>query len=212
MDIAISICCVKITESHISTSLTVSSPFAQNKTHQNINWVSLSISLVITLQRNRERDGWWLQSPTWDSYHQVPQALHQWTFCWFPFRFFPFLINSLIFLVPFWPFMWRWGPCIYVILFIITKVIEKTGKTFESRDPRTGEVITRIAEGTKEDVDIAVKAAREAFDFGPWPRMPALVGILYIRCYYNRIGRVDLIENRPVNRFGIIFKIGKRSN
>ncbi|MED6194667.1 Aldehyde dehydrogenase 2 member C4 [Stylosanthes scabra] len=47
-----------------------------------------------------------------------------------------------------------------------------SGKTFETIDPRTGEVITRISEGTKEDIDIAVKAARHAFDFGPWPRLP----------------------------------------
>ncbi|CAJ2636859.1 unnamed protein product [Trifolium pratense] len=47
-----------------------------------------------------------------------------------------------------------------------------SGKTFETVDPRTEEVISKIAEATKEDVDIAVKAAREAFDFGPWPRMP----------------------------------------
>jgi len=47
-----------------------------------------------------------------------------------------------------------------------------SGKTFETRDPRTGEGIARIAEGDKADVDLAVKAAREAFDNGPWPRMP----------------------------------------
>ncbi|RDX89598.1 Aldehyde dehydrogenase family 2 member C4 [Mucuna pruriens] len=47
-----------------------------------------------------------------------------------------------------------------------------SGKTFETVDPRTEEVITEIAEANKEDVDIAVRAAREAFDFGPWPRMP----------------------------------------
>ncbi|CAO2176868.1 unnamed protein product [Urochloa humidicola] len=46
-----------------------------------------------------------------------------------------------------------------------------SGKTFETRDPRTGEVIANIAEGDKADVDLAVKAAREAFDNGPWPRM-----------------------------------------
>ncbi|XP_031389066.1 aldehyde dehydrogenase family 2 member C4-like isoform X3 [Punica granatum] len=45
------------------------------------------------------------------------------------------------------------------------------GRTFDTVDPRTGEVIVRIAEGDKEDVDAAVKAAREAFDHGPWPRM-----------------------------------------
>ncbi|KAJ4959275.1 hypothetical protein NE237_026386 [Protea cynaroides] len=46
-----------------------------------------------------------------------------------------------------------------------------SGKTFETIDPGTGEVIARIAEGDTEDVDLAVKAAREAFDHGKWPRM-----------------------------------------
>ena len=51
----------------------------------------------------------------------------------------------------------------------------KIGKTFETIDPRTGEVIARIAEGDKEDVDLAVNAARHAFDDGPWPRLPGSV-------------------------------------
>eukprot|EP00253_Pinus_taeda_P014418 PITA_14418 len=46
-----------------------------------------------------------------------------------------------------------------------------SGKTFETLDPRTGDLITRVAEGEKKDVDLAVKAARKAFDKGPWPRM-----------------------------------------
>lgn len=49
------------------------------------------------------------------------------------------------------------------------------GKRFSTIDPRNGEVIARVAEGEKEDVDLAVKAAREAFDHGPWPRLPASV-------------------------------------
>lgn len=57
--------------------------------------------------------------------------------------------------------------------------MRKTGKTFETIDPRTGEVIARISEGTKEDIDVAVKAARYAFDFGPWPRLPGAV------CYFS---------------------------
>lgn len=52
---------------------------------------------------------------------------------------------------------------------------KKIGKTFETVDPRTGEVIARVAEGRKEDVDLAVKAARDAFDHGPWPRLPGCV-------------------------------------
>ncbi|TVU34321.1 hypothetical protein EJB05_16152 [Eragrostis curvula] len=53
----------------------------------------------------------------------------------------------------------------------IASEIAMLGKTFETRDPRTGEVIAKIAEGDKEDIDLAVKAARKAFDHGPWPRM-----------------------------------------
>ncbi|XP_072968638.1 aldehyde dehydrogenase family 2 member C4-like [Typha angustifolia] len=57
-------------------------------------------------------------------------------------------------------------------LFINGQFVDSiSGKTFESRDPRTGEVTARIAEGDKADVDLAVKAAREAFDHGVWPRM-----------------------------------------
>uniref|UniRef100_A0A0E0JKM2 Aldehyde dehydrogenase 1 n=1 Tax=Oryza punctata TaxID=4537 RepID=A0A0E0JKM2_ORYPU len=44
-------------------------------------------------------------------------------------------------------------------------------RTFETRDPRTGDVLAHIAEADKADVDIAVKAAREAFEHGKWPRM-----------------------------------------
>lgn len=55
----------------------------------------------------------------------------------------------------------------------------KLGTTFETIDPRTGEVIARISEGAKEDIDIAVKAAREAFDSGPWPRMSGFVSYLF---------------------------------
>ena len=46
-----------------------------------------------------------------------------------------------------------------------------SGKTFPTYNPATGEVATQIAEGDREDVDRAVKAARRAFDHGPWRRM-----------------------------------------
>jgi aldehyde dehydrogenase (NAD+) len=47
------------------------------------------------------------------------------------------------------------------------------GKTFPTINPATEEVIAEIAEGTAEDVDHAVLAARDAFEDGPWPRMSA---------------------------------------
>lgn len=57
-------------------------------------------------------------------------------------------------------------------LFINGEFVDSvSGKTFETIDPRTEEVITNVAEGDKEDVDLAVKAARDAFDHGPWPRL-----------------------------------------
>src|SRR6202021_504887 len=46
-----------------------------------------------------------------------------------------------------------------------------SGKTFPTYDPATGEVLSRIAEGDKEDIDRAVKAARAAFETGPWAKM-----------------------------------------
>src|SRR5262245_65852029 len=46
-----------------------------------------------------------------------------------------------------------------------------SGKTFDTLDPATGKVLARVAEGDAEDVDRAARAARRAFDQGPWPRM-----------------------------------------
>src|SRR6202022_2117663 len=48
-----------------------------------------------------------------------------------------------------------------------------SGKTFPSYNPATGEVLAQVAEGDREDIDQAVKAARKAFDQGPWRRMTA---------------------------------------
>ena len=48
-----------------------------------------------------------------------------------------------------------------------------SGKTFETVNPATEEVIAQVAEGDAADVDLAVKAAREAFDKGPWSKMDA---------------------------------------
>lgn len=40
-------------------------------------------------------------------------------------------------------------------------VDSSSGKTFETEDPRTGEVLVEVAEAQEEDVDRAVKAARK---------------------------------------------------
>src|SRR6202165_158351 len=46
-----------------------------------------------------------------------------------------------------------------------------SGKTFPVYNPATGEVIADAAEGDKNDIDRAVKAARQAFESGAWPRL-----------------------------------------
>jgi aldehyde dehydrogenase (NAD+) len=45
-----------------------------------------------------------------------------------------------------------------------------SGKTFETTNPATGEVICQVAEGDKADIELAVKAARKAFEEGAWPK------------------------------------------
>jgi len=48
-----------------------------------------------------------------------------------------------------------------------------SGKTFESLNPATGEVLATVSEAGKEDVDAAVTAARKAFEEGAWSKMSA---------------------------------------
>ena len=50
-------------------------------------------------------------------------------------------------------------------------VAAASGKTFPSYDPATGEVLAQVAEGDREDVERAVRAARRAFESGPWPAL-----------------------------------------
>ncbi len=45
-----------------------------------------------------------------------------------------------------------------------------SGKTFQSINPATGEVLADVAEGDAEDIDRAVEAARRAFE-GPWSKV-----------------------------------------
>ena len=46
-----------------------------------------------------------------------------------------------------------------------------SGKSFPTFNPATGEVLAHVAEGDREDIDRAVKAARAAFETGPWSKL-----------------------------------------
>src|SRR5580704_7059728 len=45
-----------------------------------------------------------------------------------------------------------------------------SGKTFPTYNPATGDILSQVAEGDREDIDRAVKAARTAFEKGPWSK------------------------------------------
>ena len=47
----------------------------------------------------------------------------------------------------------------------------KSGETFPTFAPSTGEQIDDVAKAGREDAQAAIQAARTAFDDGPWPRM-----------------------------------------
>src|SRR5919199_6381896 len=67
------------------------------------------------------------------------------------------------------------APAMQTKILIDNKWVDSvSGKTFETINPATGDVIARVAEADAPDVDLAVKAARKAFHAkAPWRRMSA---------------------------------------
>lgn len=72
------------------------------------------------------------------------------------------------------------------------------GGTFPIVNPATEEVVHHAPIGTADDVDLAVKAARRAFDHGPWPRMSGVERARYLRAIAtgirNRLQELALLE------------------
>lgn len=52
-------------------------------------------------------------------------------------------------------------------------VASRSGERFESRDPHDGTLLASVAAGGAPEAQAAVGAARQAFDDGPWPSLPA---------------------------------------
>jgi betaine-aldehyde dehydrogenase len=61
------------------------------------------------------------------------------------------------------------------------------GGTLDVIDPATEEVIHKAPAGTAIDIDRAVKAARFAFDTGPWPRLTGTERAIYLRAIAAKI-------------------------
>ncbi len=84
-------------------------------------------------------------------------------------------------------------------------VASSSGKTFQSFDPSTGEVLAQVYEGDRADIDLAVQAARAAFN-GPWSRLtPSERGRLIwkladlIERYADEFAQLESLDNgKPV--------------
>lgn len=82
----------------------------------------------------------------------------------------------------------------------------KSGKTFATHNPATEEKIADVAEGDAADVDLAVKAARKAFESGPWPKLDArdrgrLIGKLadLIEQNFDELAALETLDNgKPI--------------
>ena len=80
------------------------------------------------------------------------------------------------------------------------------GGTFPIVNPATEEVVHHGPAGTAEDVELAVKAARRAFDTGPWPKMSGAERAKYLRAIaegirgrLKEIARLETIDNgKPI--------------
>ena len=77
-----------------------------------------------------------------------------------------------------------------------------SGKVFATRNPATGAHVADVAEAEAADVDIAVAAARRAFDAGPWPRMDAAARGRFllqvaekIRARGDALARMETLDN-----------------
>lgn len=82
-----------------------------------------------------------------------------------------------------------------------------SGKTFETLNPATGEVLAQVAEGDAEDIDRAVAAARAAFE-GPWGKVkPYERQVILLRLaellekHFEEFASLDTIDmGAPISR------------
>lgn len=64
-----------------------------------------------------------------------------------------------------------------------------TTKTFTTINPATEEIIANVAAGNSDDINLAVEAARDAFDHGPWPKLSGAERGAYLQKMANIINR-----------------------
>jgi betaine-aldehyde dehydrogenase len=77
------------------------------------------------------------------------------------------------------------------------------GGTLDVIDPATEQVIHKAPAGTSGDIDKAVKAARYAFDSGPWPKLTGTERAVYLRAIAARVtGKREFLAKLEVTDNG----------
>jgi aldehyde dehydrogenase (NAD+) len=82
-----------------------------------------------------------------------------------------------------------------------------SGKSFESRNPATGELLATVAEGDAADIDRAVAAARRAFNgpwskFKPYERQQILLRLAdLVERHFDELSTLDTLDmGAPISR------------
>jgi len=89
-------------------------------------------------------------------------------------------------------------------------VVPAGDSLIEVVSPDTEEVVARVAEASREDVERATKAARAAFDKGPWPRLTVAERIGYVRRLSENLqARVDDIALCWSLQIGVPYSLAK---
>ncbi len=88
----------------------------------------------------------------------------------------------------------------------------ENGRTWDHRHPATGEDVASFPIAEAEDVDLAVRAARRAFDEGPWPRARATerVRVLHriadlVRSSGDELLKLQALDNSVPLTFGGVY-------
>ena len=84
-----------------------------------------------------------------------------------------------------------------------------SGKTFDSLNPATGEVLAKVAEGDGEDINRAVSAARRAFEgrwgkVKPYERQAMLLKLAeLVDQHFEELSTLDTLDmGAPISRTG----------
>jgi aldehyde dehydrogenase (NAD+) len=88
----------------------------------------------------------------------------------------------------------------------------RAGQTWNHRHPATGEDVASFPIAAAQDVDLAVRAARRAFDEGPWPRARASERIRVLRRiadlvreHGDELLRLQALDNSVPLSFGGVY-------